>query len=209
MPVQLFLVRHGETSWSLAGRHTGRTDLPLTANGERRATHLRDWLQAVSFTQVRTSPLQRARRTCELSGLAATAQVEPDLREWDYGDYEGRTTADIHAQHPSWNVFQDGCPHGETVEQIARRADRLLAALRALDGAVALFSHGHFLRAIATRWIGLPVREGRHLSLDTGSLSLLGCERSDGDFPVVSLWNASPDTVPAPAGPSGTPKGNA
>lgn len=185
MPI--YLIRHGETEWALTGRHTGRTDLPLTENGERQASALRERLQGISFTRVLTSPYQRARRTCELAGLGAEAKVEADLHEWDYGDYEGRTTPDIQLQRPGWNVFMDGCPHGESVEAVSRRADRVLAALRPVDGAVALFSHGQFLGSVAMRWIGLPVPEGRHFVLDTASFGVLGYEH--GDIPVVSSWN--------------------
>ncbi len=187
---QLYLFRHGETEWSVTGRHTGRTDLPLTENGERRASHLRERLHGITFTHVFTSPLQRARRTCELAGFGAVARIEPDLHEWDYGAYEGWTTAEIHARQPGWNVFQDGCPQGESVEQISRRADRVLTRVRLLDGTVALFSHGHFLRALAVRWIGLPVREGQHFALDTAAVSILGYEGHNNVSPVISLWNA-------------------
>ena len=190
MPAQLYLVRHGETAWSLSGQHTGRTDLPLTDAGRKRAGRLRERLRGIAFSRVLTSPLQRARQTCELAGLGAGAKVEPDLHEWDYGAYEGRTTAEIHAEQPDWNVFQHGGPGGETVEQIQQRADRLLAGLRAGDGPVALFSHGHVLRALAARWIGLPVGQGRHFALDTGSLSLLGYEHSDRGNPAILLWNS-------------------
>ncbi len=190
MTAQIFLIRHGETAWSATGRHTGRTDRPLNENGERRAAGLGGRLKGIAFTHVLTSPRQRARRTCELAGLGAGARVEPDLQEWDYGAYEGLTTAEIRAQQPGWSLFQDGCPQGETVEQISRRADRVLAGVRPLGGTVALFSHGHFLRALAVRWIGLPVGAGRHFALDTASLSILGYERPDGENPVLSLWNA-------------------
>jgi broad specificity phosphatase PhoE len=204
MVAQIYLIRHGETSWSLTGQHTGRTDLPLTENGERRAAQLRGLLQAIRFTHVLTSPLQRARRTCELAGFGPVAQVEPDLHEWDYGDYEGRTTAEIRAQRPGWNAFQDGCPQGESVEQISDRADRVLARLRPMDGTIALFSHGQFLRALAVRWIGLPVREGQRFALDTASTSILGYEHHNGDIPAVSLWNAGSSgtfTLSAPLPP--------
>lgn len=194
MANQIYLLRHGETDWSLTGRHTGRTDLPLTENGERRASQLRERLSGINFAHVLTSPLQRARRTCELAGFGSVARVDSDLHEWDYGDYEGRTTAEIHALQPGWNVFQDGCPQGESVADISQRADRVLAALRPLDGAVALFSHGHFLRALAVRWIGLSVQEGQHFALDTASVSILGYEGHDGVSPVLSLWNASLNT---------------
>lgn len=190
MAAQIFLIRHGETQWSLNGRHTGRTDLPLTENGERRAARLRGLLQGIEISRVLTSPLQRARQTCELAGFGAVAHLEPDLHEWDYGAYEGLTTADIRARRPEWNVFKDGCPQGESVEQVSRRADRVLASLRTTDGTVALFSHGQFLRALAARWIGLPVQDGQHLALDTASLSILGYEHHDVETPAICLWNA-------------------
>ncbi|MFI5337286.1 MAG: histidine phosphatase family protein [Opitutales bacterium] len=199
MTTRLFLIRHGETAWSLTGRHTGRTDLPLTENGERRASLLRARLQGIEFTRVLASPLQRARRTCELAGLGAVARMEPDLQEWNYGDYEGRTTDDIRAQHPGWDVFQDGCPQGESVEQVSLRADRVLAGLRRLDGTVALFSHGQFLRTLAMRWIGRPASDGRHFDLATASVSVLGYEHSDRLNPVISLWNAGANASDFPA----------
>lgn len=190
MATEIFLIRHGETQWSLTGRHTGRTDVPLTENGERGASHLRELLQRTKFTHVLTSPLQRARRTCDLVGLGAVARVEPDLREWDYGDFEGRTTADIRAKQPGWRLFQDGCPRGESVEQISQRADRALAEFRAMDGTIILFSHGHFLRALAVRWIGLPIQKGQHLALDTSSVGILSFENPNREMPAISLWNA-------------------
>ncbi len=195
MPKQIFLIRHGETEWSLSGRHTGRTDLPLTETGERRATELRVRLQGMTFTHVLTSPRQRARRTCELAGFSAAALIEPDLQEWDYGAYEGQTTAAIRSLRPGWNIFYDGCPEGESVEQMSQRADRLIAKLRELDGTIALFSHGHFLRSLAVRWIELPLNEGRHLVLDTASVSILGFGDRDGETPVISLWNRGPSAV--------------
>jgi probable phosphoglycerate mutase len=195
MVTQIFLVRHGETAWSLSGQHTGHTDLPLTENGERRASQLRGLLQEVKFTHVLTSPLQRARRTCELAGFGAVAQVEPDLHELDYGDYEGRTSADIRAQQPGWSMFRDGSPHGESVEKFSQRADRVLSNLRSMDGVVALFSHGQFLRALAARWIGLPVEEGQHFALDTASISILGYEHTNEEIPAITLWNAAPGKV--------------
>jgi probable phosphoglycerate mutase len=189
MATQIYLFRHGETAWSLTGQHTGRTDLPLTENGERRAAQLRQRLHGITFTHVLTSPLQRARRTCELAGLGAVAKVEPDLQELDYGDYEGRTTVDIRAQNPGWSIFQDGSPHGESVENFSHRADRVVATLRSMDGSVALFSHGQFLRALAACWIGLPVREGQHFALDTASISILGYEHTHEEIPAICLWN--------------------
>ncbi len=209
MVAQIFVIRHGETQWSLNGRHTGRTDVPLTENGERRAINLRGLLQGITFTHVLASPLQRAWRTCELAGLGAAARVEPDLHEWDYGDYEGRTTADIRAQRPGWNIFQDGCPQGESVEQVSQRADRVLAGLRPLEGTIALFSHGQFLRALAVRWIGLPAREGQHLALDTAAVSILGYEHHNGDIPAIALWNAGSSTSFALSAPAVGGKGRA
>lgn len=190
MAKQIYLIRHGETAWSLTGQHTGRTDVPLTENGERQALNLRGRLQGSAFTHVLTSPLQRANRTCELAGFGATAQSIPDLMEWDYGDYEGKTTVTIREQQPGWNVFQQGCPHGESVEQVADRADRVVARLRQLDGVVAVFSHGHFLRALAVRWVGLPLLAARHFTLDTASISILGYENHSPDNPVISVWNS-------------------
>ena len=195
MATQVYLLRHGETAWSHSGQHTGRTDLPLTENGERRASVLRGLLQGVTFTHVLTSPLQRARRTCELAGLRPIAREEPDLQEWDYGDYEGRTTAEIRTVHPAWNLFVDGCPRGESVADISRRADQVVAALRRLDGRVAVFSHGHFLCALAVRWIGQAVGEGRHFVLDTAAVSILGYERAGSETPAITLWNRSADTA--------------
>ncbi len=189
MLTQIWLLRHGETAWSLTGRHTGRTDLPLTETGEQRAARLGGRLHAVAFARVLTSPLQRARQTCELAGFGRVAQVEPELHEWDYGDYEGLTTGQIHARRPGWNIFADGCPHGESAEQVARRADRILALLRPMDGHVAVFSHGHFLRALAVRWVGLPIGDGRLFDLETGSVSILGYEHPGQPGPVITRWN--------------------
>lgn len=190
MAKQIYLIRHGETSWSLTGQHTGRTDVPLTENGERQALHLRERLQGTTFTHMLTSPLQRARRTCELAGFGAAAQSEPDLMEWDYGAYEGKTTAAIREQQPDWNVFQRGCPGGESVEQVTQRVDHVLAMLRLQDGTVGVFSHGHLLRALAVRWIGLPLLAGRHFALDTASISILGHDPHAVSNPVISVWNS-------------------
>lgn len=189
---RLHLIRHGETEWSLSGRHTGRTDLPLTARGEGRARELGDRLRNVQFARVLTSPRLRARQTCELAGLAAGAEIEPDLAEWDYGDYEGLRTADILSSRPAWNLFRDGCPNGETPAQVSVRADRLIARLRRLEGNVALFSHGHFGRVLAVRWIGLSAIEGRHLLFGPAALSVLDFEHDDSESPVIALWNAGP-----------------
>ncbi len=190
MPTQIYLIRHGETAWSLTGQHTGRTDVPLTENGQRQAIQLRERLQGLAFTHVLTSPLQRASRTCGLAGFGSVAKNVPDLVEWDYGDYEGKTSVAIREQQPDWNIFQQGCPHGESVAHIAQRADRVLAALRLQDGTVAVFSHGHFLRALAVRWIGLPLLAGRHFTLDTASISILGHDPHSASNPVISVWNS-------------------
>lgn len=187
---RLYLVRHGETAWSLSGQHTGRTDIPLTENGEQAARRLAEPLGAVRFTRVLTSPLQRARRTCELAGLGEVAEIEPDLMEWDYGDYEGQRPTDIRKGRPDWNVFRDGCPGGESPTQISERADRLIARLRALDGYIAIFSHGHLGRVLAARWIGLPVRQAQHFLLSTASLSILGYEHNLAEAAIV-MWNAN------------------
>ena len=153
----LYLVRHGETAWSLSGQHTGRTDIPLTEQGEGDARELAERLRGVSFSRVFTSPLKRARRTCELAALNKVAEIEPDLAEWDYGDYEGQRATEIRKVRPDWNVFRDGCPRGESSAQVSKRADRLIARLRTLEGDLAIFSHGHFGRVLAARWIGLPL----------------------------------------------------
>lgn len=187
---RLYLIRHGETAWSLSGQHTGRTDVPLTKQGEQDARKLAEPLRAVRFSRVFTSPRQRARRTCELVGLGAVAELEPDLAEWDYGDYEGQRSVDIRKGRPDWNLFQDGCPRGETPVQVSDRADRVIARLRALEGNIAIFSHGHFGRVLAARWIGLPVRQAQHFLLSTASLSILGYEHNLAEEPAIVLWNA-------------------
>jgi probable phosphoglycerate mutase len=190
--MQLYLIRHGETAWSLSGQHTGRTDLPLTARGEDEARTLAPVLRKVGFARVLTSPRQRARRTCELAGLGSASEVEPDLAEWDYGEYEGQHTVDIRERRPDWDIFQDGCPGGETPAQVSARADRIIARLLAVDGNIALFSHGQFGCVLAARWIGLPTLEGQHFMLSTASVSVLGFEASHADVPVIALWNAVP-----------------
>ena len=185
---EIHLVRHGETAWTATRQHTGLTDIPLTATGERDAYRLGRQLQRRNFPHVLTSPLVRARRTCELAGFGSRAEVDPDLVEWDYGEYEGRTTADIRAKHPGWQLFRDGCPGGESVPAIAARADRVVARLRSLDGDVVLFSSGHFLRVLAARWLGLDAALGRCFLLGTTTLSILGYEHGK-DEPVLRLWN--------------------
>jgi probable phosphoglycerate mutase len=189
---QLYLVRHGETEWSLSGRHTGRTDIPLTPQGEDEAKELGPRLRLIQFSRVLTSPAQRARRTAEVAGLGSAAQVEPDLAEWDYGQYEGLRSAEIRRERPDWSVFRDGGPGGETPQQISDRADRLIARLRQFTGNIALFSHAHFCCVMAVRWIGVPVVEGQHFALSTASLSILGYEVRHPEVPVISMWNAKP-----------------
>ena len=190
---RIYFIRHGETAWSLSGQHTGRTDLPLTEHGEKEARTLAERLSAVDFARVFTSPLQRARRTSELAGLGDAAKVEADAVEWDYGDYEGRRPADIRKERPDWNIFQVGCPDGESPEQVSGRADQLIGRLRNLEGNVALFSHGQFGRVLAARWIGLPVGQAQHFLLRTASLSILGFEHDRAEVPAIILWNANAD----------------
>ncbi len=192
MTLRLFLMRHGETEWSLSGKHSGRADIPLTNNGEAEARQLGDRIGTFSFEHVLTSPLQRARRTCELAGLLQPATVDVDLIEWDNGDYESRTPADIVATRPGWNLFRDGCPNGEMPEQISARADRLIQRLKKLDGNVALFSHSHLGRVLAARWIGLSVEHAQFLLLNTASLSILCYEHDRADQPAIELWNSAP-----------------
>lgn len=187
---EIYIVRHGETEWSRSGRHTGRTDLPLTPRGEVDALALSERLRGIDFARVFTSPRQRARRTCELAGLGAAAQVDADLAEWDYGDYEGRKSAEIVAERPGWLIFRDGAPGGETPVAVSARADRVIARLRTLEGRIALFTHGHFGRVLAARWLGLPVSEARYFLLNPASLSILGCEHANPAEPVIVRWNA-------------------
>jgi probable phosphoglycerate mutase len=187
LPV-VYLARHGETAWTISGQHTGLTDIPLTERGERNARRLGERLDGLTFAHVFTSPLQRARQTCELAGFGAAAQVDPELVEWNYGDYEGRKTVDIRKERPDWQLFRDGCPGGESVAQIGARADRVIARLRSLDGDILLFSSGHFLRVFGARWCGLEPSAGRYLYLGTATLSVVGYER-DRQSPVLRLWN--------------------
>ena len=184
--MNVFAIRHGETAWSLSGQHTGTTDIPLTDNGRRLAERLRPVLAKEAFTLVLCSPMQRARKTCELAGLGAVAVIDPDLAEWNYGKYEGITTKQIHETAPGWLLFRDGCPGGESPEQVGARADRVIARARAVEGDVALFAHGHVLRVLGARWIGLHAASGQHFLLDTGTLCILGYYR---DVPAVRVWN--------------------
>lgn len=190
-PLQIYFIRHGETAWSLSGQHTGRTDLPLTAHGEAMARDLATTLKSVAFSLVLTSPRLRARATCELAGLSAAAQIEPNLAEWDFGDYEGLRTPEIRELHPDWDVWKDGSPNGEMPEDAGGRAEQLIARLRNLTGKVALFSHGQFGRVLAARWIGLPVTQGRHFAVNPASISILSFETDHPHRPVISLWNAT------------------
>jgi len=190
-----YLIRHGETAWSLSGQHTGRTDIPLTDQGEQDARKLAERLHVVRFSHVFTSPLQRARRTCELAGLGEVAEIEPDLVEWDYGDYEGQRPEDIRKRRPDWNIFRDGCPCGESAAEVSERADRLIARFRTLGGKIAMFSHGQFGRVLAVRWIGLPVRQAQHFLLGTASLSILGYQHNLADEPAIVLWNAASNDI--------------
>jgi broad specificity phosphatase PhoE len=185
----VYLARHGETAWSLTGQHTGLTDLPLTARGEQTARRLGERLRGLTFAKVFTSPLQRAVKTCRLAGFSGRAEIDPDLVEWDYGDYEGRRGSEIRAERPNWNLFRDGCPGGESPAQVAARADRVIGRVRAIDGNALLFTSGHFIRVLATRWIGLePSVNSRSFMLSTASLSALGYEESL-SRPVIRFWN--------------------
>jgi probable phosphoglycerate mutase len=188
MTVQLVcLIRHGETEWSLSGQHTGVTDIPLTENGRKVAKLLAPVLARENFALVLTSPLWRARETCELAGLGDRAEIDHDLIEWNYGEYEGLTPKQIHGRAPGWVLFSDGCPGGETPEQIGARVDRVITRARAVDGHVALFAHGHIFRVFAARWLGLPANAGCHFLLDTATLSVLSYYRG---IPAVKRWNA-------------------
>ena len=188
--MRLFLIRHGETEWSLSGRHTGRTDIPLSEQGEEDARSLGVRLRAANITRVFTSPRQRARRTCALAQLTPVADTEPDLAEWDYGDYEGLRSLDIRKERPGWNLFRDGSPSGEVPADVSDRADRFIARLRTLNGHIALFSHGDFGRVLGARWVGLPVWQAQHFLLDTASLSVLGYDHDQIEHPAIVLWNA-------------------
>jgi broad specificity phosphatase PhoE len=186
-----YLARHGETAWTVSRQHTGRTDIPLTAHGEAEARRLGERLDGLKFAAVLTSPLQRARRTCELAGFGSAAIVEPDLLEWNYGAYEGRTSAEIHAERPDWNLFRDGCPEGESPEQIGARADRAIRRVREIAGDTLLFSSSHFLRVLAARWLGLEPGAARLFVLGTASLSVMGYEHNRFE-PVIRLWGEMP-----------------
>jgi broad specificity phosphatase PhoE len=187
LPV-IYLARHGETPWSLTGQHTGLTDLALTERGERNARRLGERLGDITFVKVFTSPLRRANRTCELAGFGSVAEVNPNLVEWNYGEYEGLLTSEIQARRPGWQLFRDGCPAGETPSQVGRRADQVLSGVKDIPGNVLIFSSGHFLRVLAARWLGLEPAGGKHFMLKTASLSGLGYEH-DRSRPVIEFWD--------------------
>jgi probable phosphoglycerate mutase len=186
-PGEVFLIRHGETEWSLSGQHTGSTDIPLTDHGEAAARLLAPVLADRDFSLVLCSPLQRARRSCELAGLGDRASIDPDLAEWNYGSYEGLTSAAIHGQHPGWLVFRDGCPNGESPAEVGERVDRVISRVRQNGGRVALFAHGHVFRVFVARWIELSPSHGAHFLLDTSTLTILSYYRG---IPAVKCWNA-------------------
>jgi broad specificity phosphatase PhoE len=184
----IYLARHGETAWTLSHQHTGRTDIPLTERGELNAKSLGERLRGVEFQRVLTSPLVRARRTCALAGFLDGVVVDQDLTEWDYGEYDGLTSVEIHLRNPGWSLFRDGCPGGESVEQVGTRALRVIERLRAIPGRQLVFGHGHFSRVLAARWLGLPPQDGRLLYLSTASLSIVSYEHSLAE-PAIHLWN--------------------
>jgi broad specificity phosphatase PhoE len=199
--MSVFAIRHGETEWSLNGRHTGTTDIPLTDNGRRLAERLRAALRDRTFALVLVSPLQRARETCALAGVAGRAIMDPDLAEWNYGTYEGLTPGDIERQAPGWLIFRDGCPGGESPAQVGARADRVIARARAVEGDVALFAHGHVLRVLVARWLGLAAGAGQHFLLDTGTLSVLADYHG---VPALKTWNAPITGYVSPIAEQGT-----
>jgi len=199
MAANLYLIRHGETEWSVFHRYAGHIDVPLTAQGEGQAGRLGEMLRPTTFSQVWVSPLQRARRTCELAGLSNGSRVDPRLLEWNFGNYEGLTTSAIRAERPGWNLFRDGCPGGESAEEVAARVESTIEELRTLEGCIALFSHKQLLRSLAVRWIGLPIQSASHFSLDTGSLSILGFESGVSGMPVISRWNGGANGLAASA----------
>ena len=185
---KIWLVRHGQTEWSKAGKHTGHSDVPLTPDGEKEARRLGESLRKFGFAAILTSPLQRAKRTCELAGFGRRAEEVEDLKEWNYGAYEGLTSAEIHAMRPNWRLFRDGCPSGERLDNVIVRADRVIERLKSATGDVLVFAHGHLLRVVAMRWAGLPPDLGGRFSLAPASISLLGSDAGSGD-PVIERWN--------------------
>ena len=185
---RIYLARHGETAWTISGQHTGRSDIPLTDQGEHNARSLGARLKGLSFARVFTSPLQRAKRTCELAGFGAVANVDPDLMEWNYGQYEGKRTVEIRQERPDWNLFRNGCPAGETLSDVSDRADRVIGRIQDCAGDALIFSHQDFLRILAVRWVRLPAIDAQHFVLTTASLSILGYDHGL-DQPVIRLWN--------------------
>jgi broad specificity phosphatase PhoE len=186
IPDQIYLIRHGETEWARDGRHTGRTDIPLTDTGREQAGFLLPIFDDVKFSRIFSSPLQRALETAKLAGVGSRVELENDLKEWDYGDYEGITTQQIRERVPGWTIWTHPCPNGERIEEVSQRADRVVAKLRSFEGHIAIFSHGHFLRVLVCRWIDLPADNGRHFLLGTSTLSVLGYEK---DVPAIKTWN--------------------
>jgi broad specificity phosphatase PhoE len=193
--LQLFLIRHGQTAWSLTGQHTGYTDLALTEQGEAEARELAPRLQNIQFSRVLSSPALRAQRTCSLAGLGSGREIDNDLREWNYGDYEGRRSIDILRDRPDWNLWRDGCPNGDTPAQVAARADQLLERLGATDGNIAMFTHGHFGAALAVRWIRLPMINGEHFPLRPAAISILGSVPDHPQVPAILMWNVAPKEI--------------
>ena len=187
----VYLVRHGETEWSLSGQHTGLTDLPLTPGGEEQARRLRNRLSSISFARVFSSPLQRAIRTCELAGYESTTELDRDLIEWNYGDYEGKKRDWILARRPGWLIFRDGCPNGESPADVGIRADRVISRVGRVEGNVLVFSSGHILRVLVARWLGLEPSGGRYFRLGTAALTILGYDHGNRDEPVLRLLNES------------------
>jgi broad specificity phosphatase PhoE len=183
---KIYLIRHAETEWTLSGQHTGKTDLPLTEKGENDSRKIKEQLSGLGFQKVLVSPLTRAKRTCELAGFFDEAIIEKDLIEWDYGSYEGMTSAEIHKNNPSWSIFREGAPEGESIADVSHRAARVLGHIRSIPGDVAVFSSGHFLRVLAARWLDMPPQFGQHLVLHPASISILGYERNT---PALLLWN--------------------
>lgn len=191
-PLRLYLIRHGETEWSLSGQHTGRTDIPLTPHGEEEARRLAGPLGRITFDRAFSSPRLRARRTAELAGIRTPVEIEPDLAEWDYGDFEGRRSIDIRETWPGWAIYRDGCPGGESVADMTARADRLVEKLSKMSGNIALFAHGHIGRSLVVRWIGLELIEADHFVLGTATYSVLGFDPSHPEVRVISTWNVTP-----------------
>jgi broad specificity phosphatase PhoE len=192
---RIWLARHGETEWSRAGKHTGRRDISLTPEGEQEARKLGARLRRIPFATILTSPLQRARKTCEIAGFGATAEPDPDLMEWNYGDYEGLTSSEIRAKRPTWHLFRDGCPGGERLEDVVVRADRAIARLRSSPGDALVFAHGHLLRVLAVRWAGIPAELGGRFSLAPAAVSTFSTDAASGD-PVIERWNDTGHLAP-------------